>query len=67
MGVVSTSLSLVNRIYQEGQDLVALSRSFLGHLRDLVVARFTKTPETLIPGSVEDVAQLVRSWMQAKS
>ncbi len=53
-----TTLAIVERAYQSGQDLVALARSFLAHLRDLSVARAVREPGGLIQVSSEDLAQI---------
>lgn len=57
-GDAETTLDIVERVYQRGQDLVALARAFLSHLRDLAVARAVIKPGGLIQASAEDLERI---------
>jgi len=57
-GDAEAALGIVERVYQRGQDLVALARAFLSHLRDMAVARAVREPGGLIHASSEDLARI---------
>lgn len=62
---VETAVGVVDGAYQSGQDLVALSRAFLAHLRDLVVVRNVRQPDALVQASTEDLARIAEQVAQA--
>jgi DNA polymerase III gamma/tau subunit len=53
------ALAVVDAAFTRGYDLPQLGASFLGHLRDLVVAGSVKDPAVLIEASASDVDELV--------
>ena len=53
------ALALVDAAFTRGQDLSQLAHAFLGHLRDLVVARAVDDPSALIDASPSELEALV--------
>jgi DNA polymerase-3 subunit gamma/tau len=51
-------LDLVQRLYQDGQDLSQFAQSFLHHLRDLIVVRTCKEPGPLVETSAAELTDL---------
>jgi DNA polymerase III subunit gamma/tau len=56
-----TALALVDAAFARGQDLAQLAHAFLGHLRDLVVARAVADPSALIDASPSELESLVKA------
>ena len=56
-----TALALVDAAFARGQDLAQLAHAFLGHLRDLVVARAVADPSALIDASPTELESLVKA------
>jgi len=56
-----TALALVDAAFARGQDLSQLAHAFLGHLRDLVVARAVADPSALIDASPSELESLVKA------
>jgi DNA polymerase III subunit gamma/tau len=54
-----TALALVDAAFTRGQDLAQLAHAFLGHLRDLVVARAVDDPSALVDASPSELETLV--------
>ena len=55
------ALALVDAAFARGQDLSQLAHAFLGHLRDLVVARAVPDPSALVDASPSELEALVKS------
>jgi DNA polymerase-3 subunit gamma/tau len=56
-----SALALVDAAFARGQDLAQLAHAFLGHLRDLVVARAVDDPSALIDASPTELEALVKA------
>ncbi|MCA1664290.1 MAG: hypothetical protein LC659_08490, partial [Myxococcales bacterium] len=56
-----SALALVDAAFARGQDLSQLAHAFLGHLRDLVVARAVGDPSSLIDASPSELESLVKA------
>jgi DNA polymerase III gamma/tau subunit len=56
-----TALSLVDAAFTRGQDLAQLAHAFLGHLRDLVVARAVDDASALVDASPTELEALVKA------
>jgi DNA polymerase III gamma/tau subunit len=60
----ATALALVDAAFARGQDLAQLAHAFLGHLRDLVVARAVAEPSSLaalVDASPSELEALVKA------
>ena len=55
------ALALVDAAFARGQDLAQLAHAFLGHLRDLVVARAVADPSALVDASPSELEALVKA------
>jgi DNA polymerase III subunit gamma/tau len=55
------ALALIDAAFARGQDLSQLAHAFLGHLRDLVVARAVSDPSALVDASPSELEALVKS------
>jgi DNA polymerase-3 subunit gamma/tau len=55
------ALALVDAAFARGQDLAQLAHAFLGHLRDLVVARAVEDPSALVDASPTELEALVKA------
>ena len=57
-GDTETILNIVNDLVADGRDLNVFIDSLIKHLRDLLIAKVTKAPESLLDRSAEDMAKL---------
>ena len=55
------ALALIDASFARGQDLSQLAHAFLGHLRDLVVARAVEDPAALIDASPTELDALIKA------
>jgi DNA polymerase-3 subunit gamma/tau len=54
-----SALSVVDRLFEGGQDLPQFSQAFLSHLRDLTVARTCKEPAPLVDATEAELSELI--------
>lgn len=52
------ALELVRIAYERGYDLIALAKTFLAYLRDLLVVRIVPNPAPLLEATIDEVAEL---------
>jgi DNA polymerase-3 subunit gamma/tau len=55
-----TALSVVDRLFESGQDLSQFAQAFLSHLRNLTVARTCADPGPLVDATEAELAELRR-------
>ncbi len=54
------ALTVVDRLFESGQDLSQFAQAFLGHLRDLTVVKTCKDPEPLVDATEPELAELIQ-------
>lgn len=63
----ATALAIVDDAYQRGFDLTQLARTFLAHLRDLVVVSLVKDPQPLLDVPSSELGELERQAEQVSA